>query len=378
MESRSPYQPTVTGTLGNETAILPLIQHVAAARKLSTRDARLARVLADHRLQALLMMTLDAERLQVAPPSHFEAARCGLLELRCPQGAVQVAVDLANWPALGSVARYDGDGDPAQTELRLAVASSLLEPLTNALGTLGLGDVRVSALRTVKLRPEVSVHPISLQRAGRDIEFGLVEVADGWLEALEQAIDMQCIPFPPGVSGLAVPGRIEFGARTLNIATLESLRPGDVVVRGIPYSAPSLFGENPEPISVSITWGSHGMRQLRCTANIDATTLTLTGVPYMSLDTHDDNLSAAAPHDVPVPIGELDLPIKIEIDTVSLPVAKLSALRAGYVLELPVLVRDAQVRLVSYGQTIAHGELVAVGEHVGVRILRMCNQSVPV
>lgn len=98
----------------------------------------------------------------------------------------------------------------------------------------------------------------------------------------------------------------------------------------------------------------------------------------MSQDSHDDTLSPAEPSDPPLPIGELDLPVKIEIDTVSLPVAQLSALRAGYVLELPVPVRDAQVKLVSYGQVIAYGELVAVGEHIGVRIIRIANQSVSV
>lgn len=96
----------------------------------------------------------------------------------------------------------------------------------------------------------------------------------------------------------------------------------------------------------------------------------------MSRATDHEQLSPAEPNDTPVSIGELDLPVKVEIDTVSLPVAQLSALRAGYVLQMPVLVRDAQVRLVSYGQTVAYGELVAVGEHLGVRIVRVCNQSV--
>ena len=98
----------------------------------------------------------------------------------------------------------------------------------------------------------------------------------------------------------------------------------------------------------------------------------------MSRMTENEPISSGEPGEAPVAIGELDLPVKIEIDTVALPVAQLSALRAGYVLELPVPVREAQVRLVSYGQMIALGELVAVGDHIGVRIVRMCNQSVPV
>jgi type III secretion protein Q len=54
-----------------------------------------------------------------------------------------------------------------------------------------------------------------------------------------------------------------------------------------------------------------------------------------------------------------------------MPVAQLSALRAGYVLELPTAVPDARIRLVTYGQTIGFGELVSVGDHLGVRLVQL-------
>jgi type III secretion protein Q len=75
--------------------------------------------------------------------------------------------------------------------------------------------------------------------------------------------------------------------------------------------------------------------------------------------------------DTPVEISQLDLPLKLEIDTVSMPVAQLSALRAGYVLELPTALPDARIRLVTYGQTIGFGELVSVGDHLGVRLVQL-------
>jgi type III secretion protein Q len=75
--------------------------------------------------------------------------------------------------------------------------------------------------------------------------------------------------------------------------------------------------------------------------------------------------------DVGTSIDELDLPVRFEIETVTLPLVQLSALRAGYVLELPGTLRDARVRLVSYGQLIGVGELVSVGEQLGVRVIEM-------
>lgn len=78
--------------------------------------------------------------------------------------------------------------------------------------------------------------------------------------------------------------------------------------------------------------------------------------------------------DEPTRIGELELPVQFEIDTVSLPIDQLSALEPGYVIELPVAVTDARLRLVVHGQTVGYGELVAVGEHLGVRIIRMAHR----
>jgi type III secretion protein Q len=91
----------------------------------------------------------------------------------------------------------------------------------------------------------------------------------------------------------------------------------------------------------------------------------------------DAGLAIDDPAD-PIRIGELELPVQFEIDTVALPLAQLSTLGPGYVLELPVPVADAQLRLVAHGQTIGYGELVTVGEHLGIRIIRMAHRHGPI
>jgi type III secretion protein Q len=43
----------------------------------------------------------------------------------------------------------------------------------------------------------------------------------------------------------------------------------------------------------------------------------------------------------------------------------------GSVIELDVALLDASVRLVCHGQTLGIGQLVAIGDQLGVRIRRM-------
>jgi len=383
MENGSYFAGDLHANPHQAPAALTLTLQASASCALTPREARVARLLSDERLHALLVLELGIHGWSVSAPGAFEAETPGYIELRCADQSACVAIDLSDWPALASAALpADADAHRAQAGLNLAVASILLQPLCTALATLGLDAVRIAALHAAPPPRARACHTVSMrvsqQSGAHTLRFGIVDAADGWLDAFEELLGTQCVPYTPRVSQLAVPGRVEIGARTLNVAALESLRPGDIVMRALAHPAATLFGDAPQPLRLSLVWGNPGMRQLRCAALADANTLTLTGTPYMSQDAHDDNLSPAEPCDPPLPIGELDLPVKIEIDTVSLPVAQLSALRAGYVLELPVPVRDAQVKLVSYGQVIAHGELVAVGEHIGVRIIRIANQSVPV
>ncbi|WP_029226121.1 type III secretion system cytoplasmic ring protein SctQ, partial [Burkholderia ubonensis] len=137
-------------------------------------------------------------------------------------------------------------------------------------------------------------------------------------------------------------------------------------------------------------WGARRATQWHATVLIEGTTMTMIETP----DTADDldepivagDLPADSPADPPdddaldvasepADLGDVDLPVHVEIDTLSLSIAELAALRPGYVLELPLAARDVPVRLVAYGQAIGGGRLVAVGAHLGVRIDRMAGDD---
>lgn len=222
---------------------------------------------------------------------------------------------------------------------------------------------------------------------------------------------------------LRVPGRLVLGARRLSIETLRALAPGDVLLRAFaPSLAPLLAAaaraarhvatadgvhaefnpDVPNPAHAAqaaladqtgpeshaagaalaiAAWGTPGLIRLHAPAQFDGHTLVITKEPTMSdeLDpVRADDALADDQAQNPIEIGELDLPVQFEVDTVALPLSQLCALRPGYVLELPTPVADAQLKLVTHGQTIGYGELVTVGEHLGIRILRMAHGDGPV
>jgi type III secretion protein Q len=358
----------------------------------------------------------------------------GVLDLAHAAGAVRVLFDLAAYPALDIAALPDGTlsrapvpGDTARA-LRIAVAGVLLEPLLKRLAALGLGDMHVTQLaRGTPL--EASAHDC----ATFDATFSLdgtrhrarVLLAASVVDALEalhatRTFSLTADAFRAHASsqtqnnapfdGCTVPGRLILGSRRLPVDTLRALEAGDVLLRSLPGKLRALLpasgaeriGETcaihaadahaathatplAEPAtataSATVAWGSPGLMRVHAQVNIEGRRLSLTKEPIMTdeLDpVRPDDLLATDQHSNPIDIGELDLPVQFEVDTVALPLSQLYALRPGYVLELPTPVADAQLKLVTHGQTIGYGELVTVGDHLGIRILRMAHGDGPV
>lgn len=363
-------------------ALRPTALGVLQLPELTPNAARLARLLADDRLSGLLQLAFNITGLSIGPASAFAPTAPGRLELRRGADSASVTIDLGGHPALASAAlEPDTASCPgSDVALRSAVAAILLEPLCEALASLGFEPVKVHALH--RLAPlsgdDSECSWISFRISGRLVEFRLDQIDDGLLSDFERLVAMQRMPFARRVSQLNVPGRLQIGERTMSVGTLRSLRPGDVILRAVQPGIAALFADPPAPATVPAIWGRAGMCHLSCIARLDADKLILSGAPLMAYETHYNDSPVTGGSDTQVEISDLELPVTVEIDTLSLPVAQLSALRPGYVLELPVPVRHARVRLVSYGQTVGFGELVAVGEHIGVRVLQMSHQSDPV
>lgn len=328
----------------------------------------------------------------------------GLLELAHPAGRIFVTFDLAAYPALDIAAwpARGGTAAPADAEraLRVAVAGVILEPLLARLSTLGLGDLRVVRLtrdaREIATRADLARIDLSFTLDGRAhaafvaIDPALLPLLEG-LHASQAARAVQAAlqspdALSPGQTTLAdclVPGRIVLGARRLSIETLRALAPGDVLLRSLASTLSPLVTGAAEHAAASAVaaWGTPGLARLHAPVTIDKHTLLIVKEPTMtdkSYPADSGDSLASNPQESPIDIGELDLPVQFEVDTVALPLSQLYALRPGYVLELSTPVAEAQLKLVTHGQTIGYGELVTVGEHLGIRILKMAHGDGPI
>ena len=387
-------------------------------RAVSAIAAQTARLACDARTAIVLGRLFGIEQWsactpEVQPeiktaPSAGQFAHPGALELAHPAGRIHVVFDLGEHPALAAAARRPRGNRASQASgeraLRVAVAGVLLEPLIKRLEKLGLRGLRVASLE-----PEASSSGAQPSDTSRTPPIWLSFVLDGRRITSSVTLDATLLPVLESqlarhradsraalasatsadeslghgsLANLLVPGRLVLGARPLSISTLEALASGDVLLRAIsPGVAPLVSGTTSAARAVAwAAWGTPGLRRLYAQIEIDGNTLVITKEPSMSENLDpvppDDALNAD-PNDDPIDVGELDLPVQFEVDTIALPLSQVYSLRAGYVLELANPVRDVQVKLVTHGRTIGYGELVSVGEHLGVRILRMAHGDGP-
>jgi type III secretion protein Q len=211
---------------------------------------------------------------------------------------------------------------------------------------------------------------------GRGHECLLAHVDDRWLGSVEARLLGRRVPLTRALSEIPVPGSARVGQTLLTARSLDSLRAGDVLLHVLSPALSGWFDSPARPIGLYALWGVSGTRQFGARATLDGIRLVLDSDPHMTQDALRPD--ALPSDDGTAPIDSLQLPVSIELETITLPLVQLSALRAGYVLELPASVRDARVRLMSYGQQIGSGELVTVGEQLGVRIIRMAGIHDPV
>jgi flagellar motor switch protein FliN/FliY len=82
---------------------------------------------------------------------------------------------------------------------------------------------------------------------------------------------------------------------------------------------------------------------------------------------HTGEIIAQQPHTAPTPLEEIPLPVVIELGRIQISMKKLLELQPGNMLDLNIH-PEAGVDLVVNGKRIARGELLRIGEALGVRI----------
>ncbi|WP_428983492.1 type III secretion system cytoplasmic ring protein SctQ [Paraburkholderia phymatum] len=389
----------------------PYAEHL---RHVTPDAAHAARFLCDARhLDALRYLgAIDALEISPAACAANTFDEPGRIVIAHLEGTLDIDLDLARYPALQIVA--SSAGDSTRHALRSTLANALLAPLVQRFQAAGLGRWRVTAVERiaavthgerfdVALLHEGVVHRFSIGASGATLD-----VLHKRLAALPSRHATEAFAI---ASALSVSGAIALGARRVPLAALQSLRPGDVLLRTFAPGVAQAMHSG-AAFAARAAWGATaaGMRRIHTRVAIDGTQVTVEEKPTMNEeplqaespdtlpgDGETLNDSEAEMHDVrrdetaetddahgnrqadaeaesfdaPLDIGLLDLPVQFEIDSVALPLAQLAALRPGYVIELAAPVLDTPVRLVTHGQTVGYGEIVCVGEHLGVRITRM-------
>ncbi|WP_423760240.1 type III secretion system cytoplasmic ring protein SctQ [Burkholderia sp. NLJ2] len=313
------------------------------------------------------------------------------LSIGAPGGAIAfsvfVAIDLDAHPDLDIAAYPERDNACTRTAtseemaMRRTIAGILLEPLVKCLDHFGLPSpcvVSVTRRCAAERADDWAGQPavgLSLAFDERRIDCAISLPMRGYdiVDTLLRTLPAARRP------ALVIPGALIIGVRTLSVDTLNALEAGDVLLRSLfPHFDATLFSTD-MPVTESrcavAAWGARGHIRIQVAVRIHDESFVIEKEFSMSEEVSQASAGIdVASHEEPTRIGELELPVQFEIDTVSLPIEQLSVLEPGYVIELPTAVRDAQLKLVVHGQTVGYGELVAVGEHLGVRIIRMAHR----
>lgn len=339
------------------TTTVPLHQRLPVLAPALARLTRLLFTRAAGDLAARLALRIVPLAADAVPA----LAQPACLRLHGAQGGLRCVFDLQAYPALESAALAP------RGHWRAVLADALLQPCRDALAQLGLPSLSVTALVTDE---DVPLSGVALQLCPDDgapaTTLIVTDVDPGLLDALEALLPPADLPAWLGELPLA--GAAVLAARHCTPALLATLRPGDVLLgwRG-GVTDPALLDR------VTLRWGAAAGRHYRAAAAIAGHAVTLTGQPTLCLEPSlMDHMEQPA-----TDVAALELPVTLEIVTLAMPLQQIGALQPGQVLELPLALADARVRLVACGQTLGHGKLVVVGEQLGFQVSAMANQDEP-
>ena len=194
---------------------------------------------------------------------------------------------------------------------------------------------------------------------------GALRVPAGWLERLLERADPPGDPAPlDGWRMLGLPLRLQWRIDPLPWSDWRALTPGDVLVAGRRSRPPAA-----EACTRGLAWPVEPV----------ADGWRISGPPRHS----NTNAQETSPMNEPFPQAgdagdstdpdalarRLPVEVSFELGRTELRVGDLSALQPGYVFPLAGALEGANVTIRANGQAVGQGEVVAVGDTLGVRLL---------
>ncbi len=81
-----------------------------------------------------------------------------------------------------------------------------------------------------------------------------------------------------------------------------------------------------------------------------------------------ESCGAPPPNLTPVSVEELPVELRFDAGSIDVDLEELSRMQPGYVFELERPLSERTIRIIANGALIGHGELVVIGDHLGVRL----------
>jgi type III secretion protein Q len=261
-------------------------------------------------------------------------------------------------------------GEPHSTalpqELRTILLADALQPLVERV-TLALGTGFEWLADPGP--PAAAADALCFELRGSDgssgAACGSVVFEDGaaWIDTVARLPVAAASPLPAALRDLPAPLRLEIGHVTLRLGELRSITRGDIVAIE-PWSLQGAV------LGVRAYVGRHTRPAFR--AEVRGTNLTV--LPFQDAMT----MKTAAPANKPAPGDALDpsleslegleVTVRFEAGQLQLPLRELGQVKPGHVFDLGQPLTQSVVRIVAHGSVVGKGQLVAIGERLGVRV----------
>jgi len=313
--------------------------------------ARAARVGFDRRFEPWLARVLGQQPGRVFG-SRPRTDRLSI-DLNTAHGSADVALDPHQWPGL-QMATELPDADLARE-----VTAALLAPLLACFARV-LPAVDVRAVRRYAPRAVTTCDVPAVASSRGDV--ALVRLDTSLAAHLEAQLHDGAAADLEHLRGLRIPTRLRLFERHLTSQRLGALAPGDLVLCGPAQCTGTRW-------HTSLSFGLGITMQAHADVDVEQSRLHLTTAPRLV-----DEEAASSRHGAALDadgLADLQVPVAFEIDSARVSLGELAALGEGSVIELDVALLEANVRLVCHGQTLGVGQLVAIGDQLGVRIRRM-------
>lgn len=251
----------------------------------------------------------------------------------------------------------------AQSILLEQALLPLLEPLEAELGQLITVDVQGEADLILPLTLRLGV-----QVADGELHTLLIELPIPAAQITADLLDRLLPSQPQKLPGLTLPLVLQAGWQALSISELRSLRPGDVLMLEAPGNA-DLW------VSLANSRWARARREQQGIRLLEAINRSQPIREHpMSQGTFSDGAKnqSAAEESVDVSLGDVQLNLICQVGSVQLSLAELEQLGEGSVLALPDGGSDF-VELLVNGCSVGRGELVKMGDGLGVRLTRFAS-----